>query len=294
MKKIAYYPGCTLKTKARNLDETLTASLKALGVDFHELERWNCCGAAFSLADDNLLTLVAPARNLIRVKELGLDTVMTACSLCYNSLARVNLVMRDDEEKRETLNSFMEEEIDYFGEVKVIHLLNLLKEEIGWQELRNKISNPLEGIKVAPYYGCLLIRPTEIAIDTRTYPRIFEEYLEALGAEVIDFAAAHECCGSYQVVSNPDLAVENCAHILKSVGENGADMIVSSCPLCEFNLGAKQGEVRSKHPEISGVPTFYFTQLLAIALGLSPEICHFELNMSDALEFLKEKNLVPA
>lgn len=290
--KISYYPGCTLKTKAQNLDETVVASLQALDIEYSELERWNCCGAAFSLADDNLLSLLAPMRNLVRVKEAGSDTVITACSLCYNSLARVNVVIREDEEKRDTLNNFMEEEIDYNGEVEVLHILNFLKDHYGWDKLRERVKTPLEGLTVAPYYGCLLMRPREIAIDKREYPQIFEEFFTTLGAKVINFQASHDCCGSYQIVSNPEVSEENCAKIIDSAASRGADILVSSCPLCEYNLGTKQDAMIEKHAELKKMPTYYFTQLLALALGLSPEICHFELNMSGALDFLKERNLV--
>ena len=124
--KLSYYPGCTLKTKARNLEEAALGALKVLGVEYQELPRWNCCGAVFSLADDDLIHHVAPIRNLIRAKEQGSDTVVTLCSQCYNTLARANLLVRDDEEKRGTLNSFMDEEKDYAGEVEILHLLTFL------------------------------------------------------------------------------------------------------------------------------------------------------------------------
>lgn len=290
--KISYYPGCTLKTKAQNMDDTVTGSLQALGVEFSELERWNCCGAAFSLVDDNLLSLVAPVRNLIRVMEAGSDTVITACSLCYNSLARANLVMRDDEEKRKTINMFMEEEPDYHGEVKVYHLLNFLGSEIGWDVIRSKITNPLKGIRVAPYYGCLLMRPREIAIDVREYPRIFEEFIGTLGAEVVDFPSAHECCGSYQVVSNPEIAVDSCNRIVEAANTWGADAIISSCPLCEFNLGRNQELAQARNAASKTIPTYYFTQMLALALQLKPELCHFELNTDNSVAFLKERHLL--
>ena len=118
--KISYYPGCTLKTKGKNLEDAAVASMTALGFDFEELERWNCCGAVHSLADDDLIHHVAPVRDLVRVKEQGNDKVVTLCSMCYNSLARANLLMRDDEEKRKTINDFMDEEIDYLGEIEVV------------------------------------------------------------------------------------------------------------------------------------------------------------------------------
>ncbi|MBW1805264.1 MAG: hypothetical protein JRJ06_02645 [Deltaproteobacteria bacterium] len=154
--KVIYYPGCTLKTKARNLGDTAVASMAELGVELEELDRWNCCGAVHSLADDDLIHQVAPVRVLIRAKEQGGDNLVTLCSMCYNTVARANLIMRDDEEKRETINRFMDEEEDYYGEVEVVHLLSFLRDRIGWDKLSEKVTNPLNGLKIAPYYGCTL------------------------------------------------------------------------------------------------------------------------------------------
>jgi len=290
--KVSYYPGCTLKTKAKNLDETVTGSLKALEARVEELPRWNCCGAVLSLADDDLLHLIAPLRVLIRVQEAGNQIAVTACSMCYNTLARVNQIIHNDEEKLNTLNLFMEEEPDYEGNVEVMHILNFLKDKVGFDTLAEQIQVPLAGLNVAPYYGCSLLRPKDIAIDTRDRPRIFEEFLEALGATAVRFDAAHDCCGSYQVISNPDLAVENSAKILADAARRKADVIASSCPLCEFNIGKMQTTIQGERPKVTGIPTFYFTQLLAVALGLSPEVCHFELNIGGAKELLEERNLL--
>src|SRR5512147_2757982 len=141
--KVAYYPGCTLKTKAKNLEEAAVASLTALGVEFEELPRWNCCGAVHSLADDDLIHQVAPVRDLVRALEQGSDTVVTLCSMCYNTLARANLLMRDDAVKRRTINDFMDEEKDYSGEVEVVHFLTFLRDRVGWDTLRSKVKKPL-------------------------------------------------------------------------------------------------------------------------------------------------------
>ena len=157
--KITYYPGCTLKLKARNLETSALASLGALGVDVEEMDRWNCCGAVYSLANDDLIHMVGPVRNLLRAKEQGADKIVTLCSMCYNTLARANMLMKTDEEKRDVINRFMDDEIDYFGEVEVVHYLTLLEEEVGWEAVREKVVSPLAGMKAASYYGCTLQRP---------------------------------------------------------------------------------------------------------------------------------------
>jgi heterodisulfide reductase subunit B len=294
--KISYYPGCTLKTKAKNLEDTALAALQALGIEVEELERWNCCGAVFSLADDDLIHLVAPVRDLIRAKDAGADKVMTLCAQCYNVLARANKVMREDEEKRKTLNLFMDEETDYQGEVEVIHFLDLIRDQVGWEELRKKVKVPLEGLKVAPFYGCATIRPLEHAIggDGTIAPSIFGEFIAALGATPVDYPGATECCGSYEILNNPDDALQRSGKVLSSAKDHGADALVLSCPLCEYNLGRRQKDIRAKNADLAEMPVYYFTQLLAIALGLDAETCHFELNMDNARALLEERQFLGA
>jgi heterodisulfide reductase subunit B len=290
--RISYYPGCTLKTKGRNLEDAAVAAMDALGITFEEVPRWNCCGAVHSLADDDLIHQVAPVRDLIRVKEQGHDRVVTLCSMCYNSLARANVLMREDEEKRKTINDFMDEEVDYQGEVQVVHLLNLLRDEIGWDALREKVKVPLKGLKVAPYYGCTLLRPREVAIEPLSERKLLPEFLEAVGATVVDFPETTQCCGSYQILGNPAAALETAATILDSAIKRDAEALVLSCPLCEFNLGGKQGEMLQKNRITKEVPTFYFTQLLAVALGLPAPVCRFELNGKGAAELLRNKKYI--
>ena len=290
--KISYYPGCTLKTKGKNLEDAAIASMEALGMDIEELPRWNCCGAVHSLSDDDLIHQVAPVRDLIRVMEMGNEKVVTLCSMCYNTLARANLLIREDEEKRNTINDFMDEEIDYHGEVEVVHFLSLLRDEIGWDGLRKKVKVPLKDLKVAPYYGCTLLRPRDIAIEPLWSLKILSEFLEALGASVVEFPETSRCCGSYQILGNPEAALEAGSTILKSAGKKGAEALVLSCPLCEFNLGKRQVTLLEKGMISNGIPSFYFTQLLAIALGLAPEICRFELNEEASFELLKSKGFL--
>jgi len=289
---LAYYPGCTLKTKAKNLEEPAIASMEVLGVKLEEIPRWNCCGAVYSLADDDLIHQVAPVRNLIRAKELGKDKLATLCAFCFNTLKRANLLMRENAEKRNTLNSFMDEEIDYGGEVKVVHILEVLRDEIGWEALAQKVKLPLRGLKVAPYYGCMLLRPREVAIDSVENPTILREFLKALGASPVDFPESTRCCGSYQVVSSPDDIAEYARPILNSALRHGAEALVLTCPLCDYNLGRAQKELMKKQSGLREMPLFYFTQLLALALGLAPQVCHFELNHGSPESLLKEKNLL--
>ncbi len=289
--KVSYYPGCTLKTKARNLEEAAVASMAVLGVEFEELPRWNCCGAVHSLADDDLIHQVAPVRDLVRVLEQGSDTVVTLCSMCYNTLARANLLMREDEVKRNTINAFMDEEKDYHGEVEVLHFLNFLRDRVGWEAVRAKIQRPLAGMKVAPYYGCTLLRPKNVAIEPAGQAALLSEFLQVLGAEPVEFSAKSLCCGSYQILANPEAALDVSATILEGALQAGAEALVLSCPLCEFNLAKTQIRLLPRQKISRELPVYYLTQLLALALGIEDAACRFDLNAPSALEFLKCKSL---
>ena len=294
--KVSYYPGCTLKTKAKNLEEAAVASMAALGVEFQELSRWNCCGAVHSLADDDLIHHVAPVRDLIRAMEQGSDKVVTLCSMCYNTLARANRLMQTDEVKRKTINDFMTEEKDYQGEVEVDHFVTFLRDTIGWDNLRSKVKAPLSGMKIASYYGCTLVRPKDVAIEP-TGGRIMNEFVEALGAEPVDFAASTVCCGSYQVLAHPEAVVDVVGRIIENASAAGADALILSCPLCEYNLVKKQDDLVRDGKIARKLPVFYFTQLLAIALGLGPESYRPDMSDASSVDFLKAQNIpveVPA
>ena len=290
--KVSYYPGCTLKSKAKNFEVAAIKSMERLGVEMVELDRWNCCGAVFSLADDDFIHQVAPIRDLIRVKEQGYDKVVTLCSMCYNTLARANQLIRNDAEKRDTINRFMDEEIDYFGEVEVVHFLNFIKDDVGWETLKQHVVHPLVDVKVAPYYGCTLQRPSEVGIEPTGSFELMTQLLKALGATVIDFPAAAQCCGSYQVIGNPIAAGEVAGSILDIARISGVEALATSCPLCEFNLGKNQETLLQEHKITQKIPTYYFTQLMAIALGLDSETCHFELNEMVAVDYLKNKDFL--
>lgn len=291
--KISYYPGCTLKSKAKNLDRAALASLGALGVEVVELDRWNCCGAVYSLTEDDLIHMVGPVRNLIRAKEQGADRLVTLCSMCYNTLARANRLMREDAVKRDTINRFMDEEIDYFGEVEVEHYLTFLQREIGWGKVKEAVKQPLEGLAVGTYYGCTLQRPADVGIEPFGSYTLMAGLLEALGATVVPFPAADKCCGSYQVLTGEPGENSAAAAVINLAAQAGVEALATSCPLCEYNLGAQQGEMLAREKIGAQLPTFYFTQLLAVALGCAEECC-FELGDARSPELLKNKRLLAA
>ena len=293
--RLSYYPGCTLKTDAKNFDESTYSAAEALGIELLEPTRWNCCGTVHALAKDNVMNYLAPIRNLIRVEQMN-DAelvndkrVVTQCAMCYNTLKRANAAAKADPDKMEKIRDIMEKEPNYRGSVNVVHMLELIK-GLGWDEVESKVVKPLEGLKVSPYYGCLLLRPREFSIDDPDHPTVMEDLFEALGAEVVDNPFKSKCCGAYHAVHMKEVAADLSHRILKKAQEAGADIIVTACPLCQFNLGDRQREIKKHHREFEGIPVVYYTQLMALAFG--KEGTGFEQNTPDPVPVLEERGLL--
>jgi heterodisulfide reductase subunit B2 len=297
--KIPYYPGCTLKTNAKNFEVSAIESAKILGIELVELPRWNCCGTVFSLTSDDLMHHVAPIRNLIRVQEMNEDglvkdeyRLLVLCSMCYNTLKRANLRVKENPDELEKINDFMYlEKEGYEGNVEIIHLLSLLK-DLGFDKVKEKVKKPLEDLKIAPYYGCMLLRPKEVGIDDAEEPTIQEELFSSLGADIIDNPYKKVCCGSYQTVQDKNIVADLTYSILTHAQKEGAEAITTSCPLCAFNLDNRQEEVKKKHPDFKQIPVFYFTQLMALAFGLDKKFCRFDLNYINPEPLLRKKKLL--
>jgi heterodisulfide reductase subunit B len=290
--ELCYYPGCTLKTTAKNFETPAIASIEKLGYKMIEMPRWNCCGTVHSLAVDDLIHQLAPVRTLIRVLETGTDKVVTLCAMCYNTLKQTNRLMSEDTEKRDRINNFLDEEKDYTGNVSVLHILEFLRDEVGFDKIKNKVKKPLDNLKFSPYYGCLLLRPEGIGIDDIEAPRVMEDFIKVLGGETVESPFKIECCGSYHTVDDIKPVVERAKMIIDDSNGRGAEAIVVGCPLCFFNLDYRQKNVEIRNRGFTKIPVFYFTQILAIALGLDSKVCDFDLNYVDPRPLLEKKGLI--
>jgi len=290
--KLLYYPGCTLKTSAKNLEKSAFAVMEALGHELVEMEDWNCCGVVASLTDDDLMHHLAPLRSLIHVEDAGEDKVITLCDMCCNTLKQTNLRVKENPDDLETLNLFMDRENDYKGTVKVLHFLEFLRDEVGFSVLRKMVKNPLQGIRIMPYYGCMLLRPREVAIDDAEEPTILGDLLSALGAEVVDNPFKIECCGSYHTVEHKELVSKRAHRITNFAIERDSDALVLSCPLCRFNLDVRGKEAEKLFADYKQIPVYYYTQLIVIALGLDPSCCGFDQHSVDPTLLLKKKEVI--
>ncbi|MCX7784742.1 MAG: CoB--CoM heterodisulfide reductase iron-sulfur subunit B family protein [candidate division WOR-3 bacterium] len=293
MKQLAYYPGCTLYTKSRNLDLCARESALILGIELKELDTWNCCGAIYSTVQDDLANQVAPIRNLIEAQKISNTTdsakLVTLCAACYNVLKRSNhnLFVPENEIYRKRIMNYLE--TDYNGKTETVHYLEVLKYDIGFESLKSKVKNNLNSLKVASYYGCLMVRPSdELNFDDPDNPTIMDDMFFALGAVPINYAFKTECCGGYLLVNKPEVAIK-CAHqILENIIESGADCVVTTCPLCQYNLDKFQ----VPHSKLQ-IPVFYFTQLLGLALGVCEKILNLANHYVDPKPLLKQKGLWP-
>ena len=262
--KFSYYPGCTLKTKAKDLDVYGRRSAQALGIELEEIENWQCCGGVYPQAEDEIATKLSAIRTLHAAKEKD-QTLITLCSACHHVLKRVNNDLKRNADIRLRANNYLKLETPYAGETTVMHYLEMLRDEIGFDALKKAVKNPLKDRKIAAYYGCLLLRPgKEMAFDDPEDPQIIEDFIRAIGATPIKYSQRNECCGGYIALDDKTAAERRVDTILASAKAAGADTIITACPLCMYNLNT--------NATCQDLPVLYFTELLAEALGVKEEV----------------------
>lgn len=257
--KVSYFPGCTLKNKAKDLDLYAYKSAEALGITLEEIENWQCCGGVFTTSTDEVATKLSSVRALKEAADKE-QPLVTVCSACHNVIKQTNHAINNDPEFKDKVNRYMCD--TYSGEAVVYHYLELLRDVVGFDTLKEKVVNSLKGKKIAAYYGCLLLRPNSVMkMDDPENPTIMEDFIKALGADAVVFAKRNECCGGYVSLESPALAKKSSNAVVENAKAQGAEMIITACPLCKYNL-IKNG---------SDIPVVYFTELLAEALGVKED-----------------------
>ncbi len=264
--KVAYFPGCTLRTKAKELDFFARRCAELLGIELCEIKDWQCCGGVYVTSNDEIATKLSSVRALIAARDMDMPLV-TVCSACHNVIKQTNNAMANDPVFSARANAYMAQDKNppapYHGETKVYHYLELLRDVVGFDKLRAAVKNPLSERSVGAYYGCLLLRPGKVmAFDDVENPKIIENFIRAIGAEPVNYQMRNECCGGYVALESPDLAKKKSSAVTSNAAACGAAELVTACPLCKYNLTENgTGEVR----------TLYFTELLAEALGIREE-----------------------
>ena len=257
--KFKYFPGCTLKTKGKDLDRYARKSAEALGFELEELADWQCCGAVYPMAKDEIATKLSSVRALVATRDENAELV-TLCSACHNVIKQVNNDMKTDADIALRVNNYLGLDTPYNGETSVLHYLEVLRDRVGFDKIKAAVKNPLTGRKIAAYYGCLLLRPSKVMrMDDPENPTILEDFIRAIGAEPVIWARRNECCGGYIAIESRDEAAARSQSVMANAAAKGADTVITACPLCLYNL-SKNGA--------SEIPVVYFTELLAEALGV--------------------------
>lgn len=260
---LGYYPGCTVRAqKDDGFERESMAILKALAIGAKELSEWECCGAVYPLSKDEYVPLLSSVRALQKTQEENREGLLTLCSACYHVLKRVNNRMKTDKEAKKRVENYLQSEYD--GSTKVYHLIEVLRDFVSLEALKEKAVAPLTGEKIACYYGCLFLRPREeMTLLDPENPRLMDDIVEALGAKAIDFPYRTDCCGSYHAYQKEDLSQSISHRIINAAKAAGATQMVTACPLCKHNLESCQKGWEEKDK----LPINYITVPIVKAMG---------------------------
>ena len=274
--KYVYYPGCSASGTSKEAEESLQAAMRALGVEWTELEDWNCCGAAVAIGTSYLLSIALPARNLALAERAESDLV-TGCSRCFMNLIRAIHYTHENASVREEVNELLAETgVQYSGKARLRHLLDVIINDVGLDVVAERVTQPLDGLRVAPYYGCCQGMWTYAQFDSVEDPHCFDQLLATLGAEVVDYPLKTACCGGTLSMSRRAVGAKLIGDLLAAASD--ADCIVTACPLCLFNLNSFQkeaGKIKGTH---FNIPVLFLTQIMGMAFGLPKKALGLQRN----------------
>lgn len=270
MSTYSYFPGCSLEKMALSYHQSTMETTRELGVALEELEDWNCCGATTYFHVDELLAYSLVARNLAMAEKAGHDLV-APCSACYKNAYFTNAYLNEDPDLADHINYALEaDNLKYSGNIKVKHLMEIFVDDKGLEEVKSKVTHPLNGLRVAPYYGCQIVRPKKNGGDIEN-PQFFEQLMTATGATPVDFTYKVRCCGGSLIITSREAALTLVRELLQSAQDSEAEVIATACPLCQTNLEVYQTQVNQEFGTDFSIPVMYFTQLLGLSMGLPPK-----------------------
>jgi heterodisulfide reductase subunit B2 len=265
--KYAYYPGCSAESTAQDQYISVKEVANALDIELIELKGWTCCGSTPAHHTDKNLSIALPAANLLMAKKTGLDMVVF-CAACYNRMKVANHEIKSDSAIRNKIAAMLGE--DYDGSVKVLHFVEVLINDLGIKKLQEAFTHSLDGLRVANYYGCLLVRPKEVTnFDDPENPVLMDNLVTIMGGESIDWPHKVECCGGGFALSRTDIVVELSHSILGIAQDSGAQCMSVACPMCQINLDMRQSDINKVKNTNHNLPVIYISQLVGLCLGIS-------------------------
>lgn len=288
----AYYPGCSAEGTGVAYNISLSYVTSRLGIELDEIPDWNCCGATAGHVTSHDLAISLAARNLALAEPMGLD-VAVPCAACYSRLKIAQHFVSQNKANQEKVEEIIE--MPYAGKYQVKNMLEIMDDDAIYARLAKRLYQPLNHWKVACYYGCLLVRPVEITqFDDSENPMSMDRLMHAIGAQPIDWAFKTECCGASNQVCNPKDSRPLIYNILRNAAACGAEAIVTACPLCMMNLDMRQKEINKAYHTDFHMPVYFFTQLMGVALGATPEEMAMDKHFFPALEPIKAVLAQPA
>lgn len=270
--RVAYYPGCAAQESAREADRSMRLIAPLIGLELIDIPTFSCCGAGSLAEADPDTELAINARNLAIAEEEGLD-LLTICNTCYMNISRKNLILTGNQQEALRINHIIGETGHrYNGNVKVFHLLWYLVGEFGIERLKGMVKRPLNGIKVAPFYGCHILRPVDIGrLDNPKDPTSLEKIIVSLGGEPVSYGGRIRCCGLHIMLPAEEVALKMMGNHLSCARERGAELIVTPCTLCQISLDMYQVRAEKVVEESLNLPVLHLPQLIGLALGLLPD-----------------------
>ncbi len=287
--KFAYYPGCSLHSTSKEYNISARRVCRDLGVTLEELPDWNCCGSTPAHSTDHLLSIALPARNLAISEAIAMDLV-APCAACFNRLKTAQVEMAENPQLAAEVNKVTG--MEYKGNVQVFSLVDVIVNQVGLDNIAPLVKRKLSGLKVAAYYGCLMVKPPKLVqFDDPENPHFLDDLMQGLGAETVEWPFKTECCGGSLSVSRTDIVVKLANDILGMAKANGANCVVTACPLCQVNLDLRQKEAEKMYGTAYHLPVYYFTELLGIALGHRPAQLGIDKHIVDGVNLLSEQGL---
>jgi len=289
--KVGYYPGCSLEGTAKPFDVSTRKILGALDVAIEEIPDWSCCGSSPALKMDRMLSTSLAAHNLALAEDQHLENLVIPCPFCFRRLLSAQEEIDTDQNVKQRVTQAIERELS--GEIHIHNLVGFLRYTIGLDTIAAKVKKSLKGLRIVPYYGCYLVKPSGVThFDNPEQPVSMDELLEVLGVDVIDWDFKTECCGAGLSISKTETVRELSGRVIREAGWQQADAIVVACQLCQANLDMRQDEIRKKDGKKYKIPVIYFTQLLGLAFGMPAKELKLGHHLVNPMPMLTKKGFV--